>query len=278
MAEVTASAVAQLRKRTNAGLMDCKKALIEAEGNADLAAEILRKKGIATAVKKEGREATEGRVAIATSDDNRIGAIVEINCETDFVAKNDTFEAFCNQVADKLVVDINADVEEDRTNAVAKIGENIQYGRKDRFTVEDGVGFVTGYIHTGAKVGVMLQMKAGSDATISSDEFQQLCRDLTLQIAAASPEAVDRSGIDTSVIEKEKEIVAEQMKDKPAAAIERIITGKLEKFYQVNCLVDQGFVKANGEVSVSQHIAETGKKLGDDSIAPVRFARIQIGQ
>lgn len=276
MAEITAAAVGQLRKRTNAGLMDCKKALSEADGDMEKAIEVLRKKGVASAAKKAGREATEGRVAIAISDDRKSGALVEVNCETDFVAKNATFEAFCNEIAQKILTDPKVDLEADRTGAVAKIGENIQVGPSAIFSVE-GNGAVSGYIHTGAKVGVLLQLATEKAETTQSDAFQQLCRDLTLQIAAASPETLTRDDVDPAIIEKEKEIISEQMKDKPAAAIANIVKGKLEKFYQTNCLVDQGFVKANGEISIAKHIESVGKELGDSGIRPVKFARIQIG-
>src|ERR1051326_4832214 len=153
MAEITAASVGKLREMTNAGLMDCKKALVESNGDLTAAVDILRKKGVATAAKKAGREAKEGLIAQHILPGSRVGVLVEINCETDFVAKNETFRAFCDDTARKLAGDSGADLEPARVAAVAKIGENIRISRHERFEV-GGNGMVAAYIHTGAKVGV----------------------------------------------------------------------------------------------------------------------------
>jgi len=276
MAEITAAAVGKLREMTNAGLMDCKRALTEAKGDLHTAVDILRKKGVATAAKKASREAREGIIAQCILPGSRVGVLLEINCETDFVAKNDTFKAFCDEVARKLAMDPKADLEADRVAAVAKIGENIKVSRHQRFEVS-GNGMVAAYIHTGAKVGVLVEVGAGRESTVANDEFKQLVRDITLQIAAAHPLAVSREQVDPAVIAKEREIAAEQVKNKPPQAVAKIVEGKLDKFFQTVCLVDQGFVKQNSEISVKEHVARVAKKL-DDEITVRRFIRFQVGE
>ena len=275
MAEITAALVGQLRRMTNAGLMDCKKALTENGGDLDAAVDFLRKKGIATAAKKAGRTANEGVIAHYIRPDGKLGLLVEVNCETDFVAKNDTFGDFCNQVAKTLVEEPNADFEAMRTAQITKVGENIQIGRKETLEVE-GSGLVAAYIHTGAKVGVLAEVGATKDDTVHHESFKSLVKDITLQIAAANPSAVSREQVDPALVAKEKEIAAEQFKDKPAQAVEKIVEGKMEKFYQGICLVDQGFVK-NGELTVKEHLAAVGKEIGDE-LSIRRFLRFQVGE
>src|SRR6267143_4299582 len=262
MAEITAADVGKLREMTNAGLMDCKKALTETDGDLNAAVDVLRKKGVATAAKKASREAKEGVIVQCILPGSRVGVLVEINCETDFVAKNETFRAFCDEVAKKLASNPGVDLEADRVAAVAKIGENIRISRHQRFDVT-GNGMVAAYIHTGAKVGVLVEVGAGKESTVANDEFKQLVRDITLQIAAAHPIAVSREQVDPALVAKEKEIAAEQVKNKPPQAIAKFVEGKLEKFYQSHCLLDQGFVKRNSEVSVKEHVASLAKQLGD---------------
>ena len=276
MAEVTAATVGKLREMTNAGLMDCKRALTEANGELEAAVDILRKKGIATAANKAGREANEGVITQHIQPGARVGILVEINCETDFVAKNDSFRAFCDEVARILASDPKANVEELRAAQVAKIGENIRISRFHRMEVT-GNGLVAAYIHTGAKVGVLVEVGAGSETTVSRDEFRQLVRDITLQIAAAHPFVVSREQVPSSVKAKEEEIAREQVKNKPPQALAKIIEGKLEKFYQSYCLLDQGFVKQNSEIAVKEHVAAVAKMLGDEIIIR-SFVRFQVGE
>jgi elongation factor Ts len=268
--------VGKLREMTGAGLMDCKKALTEAQGNLDGAVDILRKKGVASAAKKSSRAANEGVIAQHIAPGAKVGVLVEVNCETDFVAKNESFRAFCDELAKKLAANPNADLEADRVAAVAKIGENILISRHQRIEVA-GNGLVAAYIHTGAKVGVLVEVGAGKEATVANEEFKQLVRDITLQIAAGHPFVVARESVPADVIAKEKEIAAEQVKNKPPQAIAKIVEGKLEKFYQNYCLVDQGFVKKNSEITVKEHIAIVAKQLGDE-IAVRRFVRFQVGE
>src|SRR5206468_2802648 len=167
--------------------------------------------------------------------------LVEINCETDFVARNDEFRAFADEVAKKLAADPKADSEAERQALVAKIRENIKIARHARMEVS-GNGMIAAYIHTGAKVGVLVEVGAGKESTVGNDDFKQLVKDITLQIAAGHPFWVSRVEVPGDVLAKEKEIAVEQVKNKPPQAIAKIVEGKLEKFYQSYCLLDQGFV------------------------------------
>jgi elongation factor Ts len=276
MAEITAAAVAKLREMTNAGLMDCKKALVEASGDLQGAVDILRKKGVATAAKKAGREAKEGVIAQHILPGSRVGVLVEINCETDFVAKNESFRAFCDDTARKLATDPKADLEADRVAAISRIGENILISRHQRLEV-NGNGMIAAYIHTGAKLGVLVEVGAGKESTVSSDAFKQLVRDITLQIAAAHTIAVSRDQVDPAMVAKEREIAMEQVKNSPPQAMAKIVEGKLEKFFHTNCLLDQGFVKKNSEITVREHVAGVARQLGDE-ISIRRFIRFQVGE
>ncbi len=276
MAEITPAAVAKLREMTGAGMMDCKKALIEAKGDTSTAVDILRKKGAATAAKKSTREAREGVVAQFIAPGARLGALVEVNCETDFVARNDMFRAFAEDVARKVATEPQANLEPDREAAVAKLRENIKIPRHVRMEVS-GNGLIAAYIHTGAKVGVLVEVGAGKDGTVSSDDFKQLVKDITLQIAAGNPSWVSRDQVPADVLAKEREIATEQVKNKPPQAIAKIVEGKLEKFFQGYCLVDQGFVKKNSEISVKEHIGLIAKQLGDE-VTIRRFVRFQVGE
>ena len=278
MAEITAAAVAKLREMTNAGMMDCKKALTEANGDMDAAVDNLRKKGAASAAKKSSRDAREGVIAQFIAPGGKLGVLVEVNCETDFVARNDSFKAFCDDMAKKVAADANANLETDREAAVTKVGENIKIARNARLEVS-GNGLVAAYIHTGAKVGVLVEVGAGKAETAATEEFRQLVKDITLQIAAGHPHVVSREEVPADVAAKEREIAAssDRLKGKPPQAMEKILQGVLEKFYQTYCLVDQGFVKKNSEVSVKEHVAQVGKQLGDE-ITIRRFVRFQVGE
>jgi len=276
MSQFTAADVAKLREMTGAGLMACKKALTEANGDLNTAVEILRKKGIATAINKGSREAKEGLIVHYIAPGAKLGTLLEVNCETDFVARNEGFKAFCDEVARMLAQNPKAEFEAARTELVAKMGENIRISRHQRLEVA-GNGMIAGYIHTGGKVGVLVEVGATKEATVASDDFKQLVRDITLQIAAAHPYVVSRNEVDKAMLEKEREIASAQVKDKPPQAIAKIVEGKLEKFYQGYCLLDQGFVKKNSEISVKDHVASIAKQLGDDIVIR-RFVRFQVGE
>ena len=278
MAEITAANVGKLREMTSAGMMDCKKALTEAGGDMDKAVDILRKSGAAGAAKKSLRDAREGLIAQYIAPDGKAGVLVEVNCETDFVARNDTFRAFSDEIARKVAANPNANLDAEREAAVVKIGENIKIARNSRMEV-NGNGLIAAYIHTGAKVGVLVEVGAGKAETTGKDEFKQLVKDITLQIAAGHPYAVSREQVAPEVIAKEREIAAQsdRLKGKPAQALEKILSGMLDKFFQTYCLVDQGFVKKNSEISVKEHIATVEKLLGDE-ISVRRFVRFQVGE
>lgn len=278
MAEITAANVGKLREMTGVGMMECKRALVEAQGNLEAAVDLLRKSGAASAAKKATREAREGVIAQFIAPGGKSGVLVEVNCETDFVARNEGFRAFADEMAKKVAADANANLEADREAAVGKLGENIKITRNARLEVS-GHGLVAAYIHTGAKVGVLVEVGAGKAETTAKDEFKQLVKDITLQIAAGFPHVVSRENVAPEVIAKEREIAAnsDRLKGKPAAAMEKILAGVLDKFFQTYCLVDQGFVKRNSEVSVKEHVAQISKQLGDE-ITIRRFVRFQVGE
>jgi elongation factor Ts len=278
MAEITAATVAKLREMTNAGMMDCKKALVDAKGDLSAAVDILRKKGAASATTKGAREAREGIIAQYIAPGGRSGVLVEVNSQTDFVARNDLFKAFADNVARRYATEPNPDFEADRIALVAAIRENIKIPRHSKMEVS-GNGLIAAYIHTGAKVGVLVEVGAGKEGTVATDDFKQLVRDITLQIAAASPNSVSRENVPAEVVAKEREIAAQsdRLKGKPPQAIDKILQGIIEKFYQTYCLVDQGFVKKNSEISVKEHVAAVAKQLGDE-VTIRRFVRFQVGE
>jgi len=278
MAEITAANVAKLREMTGVGMMECKRALVAANGDMDVAVDNLRKSGAASAAKKASREAREGVIAQYVAPGGKSGVLVEVNCETDFVARNENFRAFADDVAKKIAANPSVNLEADREAAVGKMGENIKITRNARLEVA-GNGLVAAYIHLGAKVGVLVEVGCGKAETAAKDEFKQLVKDITLQIAAGYPHAVSREQVPPEVIAKEREIAAQsdRLKGKPAAAMEKILAGVLDKFFQTYCLVDQGFVKRNSEVSVKEHVAQIAKQLGDE-ITVRRFVRFQVGE
>ncbi len=277
MAEITPALVGQLRAMTGAGLMACKKSLDEAKGDLQAAVDLLRKQGAAAAVKKSDRSANEGLIGQAVLNGGKVGVLLEVNCETDFVARNDSFKALVGELAAKIASQPSPDLEPDRVAAVARIGENIQIRRHQRLEVQ-GSGLIAAYIHTGGKVGVLVEVGATQEATTSQEEFKQLVRDITLQIAAASPVSISRSDIPAAVVEKEKEIAtqSDSVKGKPAQAVAKIIEGKLNKFFETSCLLEQGFVK-NADLKVMAHIGTVSKQLGDE-ITVRRFVRFQVGE
>jgi elongation factor Ts len=257
--------------------MDCKKALVEATGGFEAAVDIQRKRGSASAAKKATRETREGVIAQNIQSGAKVGVLAEINCETDFVARNETFRALCDGITRKLADGATLEsLEPERVAAVARIGENIQIPRFVRFEVA-GNGIVAAYIHTGSKVGVLVEVGAGKETTVAHEDFKQLVRDITLQIAAGNPSVVSREQVPAATVAKEKEIAAEQVRNKPPQAIAKIVEGKLEKYYQGCCLLDQGFVKRNSEVSLKEHLGGIAKQLADEIVVR-RFARFQVGE
>ena len=275
-AVIDAQLVKTLREKTSAGLMECKRALGETNGDLEAAVDLLRKKGAASAAKKADREAKDGTIAQTILPGAKVGVLVEVNCETDFVAKNDSFKTFCEDLAKKIASAPGADLEPDRIAAVQKIGENILIRRSERLEVS-GHGLVAAYIHTGGKVGVLVEVGAEKDATAQNEDFKQLVRDITLQIAAANPICVDRSQVPAALAEREREVYRGQVPaGKPANIVEKIVDGKMDKFFSSSCLIDQAFIK-NPDLTIAQLLAEKSKALGE-TLSIRRFVRFMVGE
>ena len=265
---------------TGAGMMECKKALVEADGNIDQAVDVLRTRGLAAVAKKAGRATNEGTVMAIVSDDATSGAVVELNCETDFVGMNDKFKAYAEKIAKAALAAKPADldaagetVEAVVTDAIHTLGENIQLAR---FAVVEG-GAVSSYIHGGGKIGVLVQFDVeGIDP--ASDGFKQFGRDVAMQVAAAAPVAATREAVDPAIVEHEKAIYMAQAAEsgKPEAIQEKMATGRLEKFFKESTLTEQPFVK-NPDQSVSEYAAEVAKNLGGE-IKIVDFKRFVLGE
>lgn len=274
---IDAQLVKTLREKTNAGLMECKRALAETSGDLESAIDLLRKKGAASAAKKAGREAKEGIIAQAILPGAKVGVLVEVNCETDFVAKNEGFRTFCDDLARKIAQGTGAEeLEADRVAAVQKIGENILFRRHEKIEVT-GHGLVAAYIHTGGKVGVLVEVGAEKDETATNEDFKQLVRDITLQIAAANPVCVSRESVPAALVAREREVYRGQVPPgKPANIIEKIVDGKMDKFYSTSCLLDQAFIK-NPDQTITQLVNEKNKALGE-KIVLRRFIRYMVGE
>jgi len=284
--EITAELVKTLRDKTNCGFMDCKKALKETQGNLEAAVTYLRQKGIAVATKRAERATSEGAVWSYLGPDGKTGVLLEVNCESDFVAKTDGFlsfgEALAAQIAQTAPKDTEAllsqpwqgkagvTVQEYLTELIGQIGENIRVRRFDRF---GDSGPVAAYIHFGAKIGVLLELSAPA----ATPELLALAKDLAMQVAANNPLAVTPEGLDPEVVAKEKFIYAAQAAEsgKPANIIEKMVTGRLEKFFKEVCLLGQVFVK-NPDVTVMQLLNEAGAKSGG-KVTVSRFVRFQVG-
>jgi len=277
MSEITATMVQELREATNVGMMECKRALVEAGGDKDKAIRLLRERGMAIAAKKATRAANQGLIAAAGN--GKVGALIEINCETDFVAKNESFQKFVKSMAEKALA-MNDNTITETTKAemaakVAEIGENLVAKRNIRYTVQ-GAGLVATYIHLNGKLGVLLELGFGKDATASSPVVQALAKDLTLHVAACSPKYLISAEVPADVLAAEREIYAKQVTGKPANIVDKIVDGKVRKFYEQVCLVDQGFVK-EPDVSVTKLLEAKGKEVGD-TLTIRRFARWQLGE
>ena len=273
---ITASQVKDLREKTGAGMMDCKKVLTETDGDMEKAIELLRERGIAKAAKKSDRVAAEGLVTAYVTEDGKVGAVAEVNAETDFVAKNEEFRVFANDVAKQVAVKNPKDVEEllaqtfinDETktvsevltNKIATIGENMSIRRFERF---ESAGLVEKYIHGDGKIGVLVELEGGDT---------ELAKDICMQIAAARPEFLDRESVPAERLAKEMEILKAQAMNegKPEAIAEKIVQGRVGKFYSEICLVDQEFVK-NPDMKVSELVAAKNAKI-------VEYARFEKGE
>jgi len=277
MTEISAALVKELREETNVGMMECKKALVEAGGDKANAVKILRERGLAFAGKKASRTAKEGQVAAEVLQGGRMGVMVEVNCETDFVARNASFQSFLKTVVEKAKTgqgDIGEAMKNEVTAKITEIGENIIVRRSVRYELQ-GQGIVASYIHFGGKVGVLLEVGCEKAETAQNDLFKEVVKDITLHITASNPQYLNRKDIPESVLQSEREIYAKQVVNKPDGIIQKIVDGKLEKFYSLVCLVEQGFVK-EPEQTITELLAAKSKELGD-TLTIRRFARYQVG-
>jgi len=275
MATITASAVKDLRAATNISMMECKRALEEAGGDHDTAVKLLRERGVAIAGKKASRATNEGLVASAVDGD--VAALVEVNCETDFVARNDSFQSFVAGVAERATQTDDALADSMGDEFAAKItetGENLVMRRNVRF-VPQGTAKVGSYVHLGGKVGVLVEVTCTNDATTGQEAFGELVKDLTLHIAALNPGYLNPDDVPADKVAEEREIFAKQVEGKPEQIVDKIVDGKMRKFYETNCFVKQGFVK-DPDVTIEQLVETVGKDLGD-TLTVSRFARYELG-
>ena len=287
----TAKDVQALREKTGCGMMDCKKALTESNGDMEKAVDLLREKGLAAAAKKSGRIAAEGLVLAVTNDTGNIGAVVEVNSETDFVAKNADFQNFVDICAKTVINENPADVDTFLTlkagdtgltvdellkEKILTIGENLKIRRFVRYE-----GKVVPYVHGGGRIGVLVNLDADS-AVADKPEIIEIGKDVAMQIAALNATFLDKASVPADVIEKEKEILIAQIKNdekfanKPEAIIEKMVEGKISKFFENNCLLQQSFVK-DGSLTVEKYLAEKSKELGGN-ITVKAFTRFEKGE
>ena len=292
--EITAQMVKELREQTGAGMMECKQALIEAQGDMERARLILREKGAAAAVKRESRQASEGVVVAAASPDRRRGALLELNAETDFVARNDEFQSLAKELVQQLVdTGFEGSLEEflqqpsqvapDRTvrqrveDLVARIREKIVIGRIATFST-DSTGCVDTYIHLGGKIGVMVELKAVTEAGAQHAETLHLAREIGMQIAFGNPGYLTREEVPQKLIEEEREVQRQRAlnEGKPAQAIDKIVEGRLSKFFEQICLLDQGYIR-DEKKSVKQVIEEFSKTVGEP-LTVKRWVRFRVGE
>lgn len=290
---ITAGMVKELREMTGAGMMDCKKALTETDGDFDKAVEFLREKGLATAQKKAGRIAAEGIVATTIKDGDKVAAIVEVNAETDFVAKNEVFQTYVKEVVEQAADTDATDVEAFKAEAwaldtsmtvqdklaamIAKIGENMNIRRFEKIVSEDGI--VVSYIHAGGKIGVLVEAKTDNN----SDAVKEALKNVAMQIAALSPKYVSTADVPEDYKEHEKEILIAQAKNdpknanKPENIIEKMITGRLNKELKEVCLLEQEYVKAENKETVAKYLEMVSKEIGS-AVELKRFVRFETGE
>jgi elongation factor Ts len=301
MADISAAAIRDLREKTGAGMMDCKKALVESNGDEEKAIEWLRKKGLSSAAKRAGKAATEG--VIAAKVEGNVGVIAEINCETDFVARNENYGKFADVILEHIAKKNPGYVKEDNKPAGAtgealvdqtldngakvgdfiaenasKMGENVQVTRFARFS-PSGSAILESYIHSNAKIGVLLQIECSSDAVAGNAEMKQLAADLALHIAAEAPLYLTREEAPTEVIEKEAEIARTQLRQqgKPEAMLDKIVAGKMEKYYAETVLLEQKFFRGDNPPAVQKLVTEKAKTAGGEAKI-TRFVRYMLGE
>lgn len=287
---ITASIVKELRDKTNAGMMDCKKVLTETNGDLEASIKLLRERGIMKAGTKADRAATEGIITARVNDGATSGFLLEVNCETDFVSRNENFQAFVAEIAGKLAGSDAHDqpaalalthgestMENFVKEKVVELGENLQLRKYVRFDAAPG-GYIASYIHLGGKVGVLIEVNATDAATSAKPDFQELVKDLNLHIAASAPKGLSRDDIPSDIVEAEKDIYRVRLLEqgKPENIIENILKGQIAKFYAESCFLEQGFVK-NPDITINQLLEIKGKELGD-TLTVTRFVRFGLGE
>ncbi len=289
---VSAQLVKELREKTGAGMMDCKKALTETNGDMEKAIEYLREKGLAAAAKKSGRIAAEGLVGSYISDDQKTGVLVEVNCETDFVAKNEEFQQLVKDIAfhitesnpenetslleQSFVKDSSVTVQHLINEKIAKIGENMSIRRFTRYSLDNGI--VEAYIHGNGRIGVIVEISSETNNVAQNPEIQQFAKDIAMQIAAASPQFINRDEVPQDLLDKEREILLAQAinEGKPANIAEKMVAGRIEKFYKEICLLEQPFIK-DPDTTVQKLLKEKISKIGEN-LTISRFTRYTLGE
>lgn len=279
MADITVAAINDLRQRTNAGMMDCKKALIDTNGDMDAAIKILREKGLAIQVKRADKESKEGIIKAISSEDGKIIGMAEVNTETDFVAKTDNFKNFADAVTRNVLKgaeDLAGVMKDELMTIVSQTGENVKIRRTARFVLS-GNGEVASYIHMGGKVGVLIEVGCGKAETAANPAFNELVHDLTLQIAAAAPRYLTSEEVPAEAIETEKDIArnSDRFKGKPANIVENALKGIVNKYFSDVCLINQPFVKEPKQTITD--VVKACEKATGDAIAIKRFVRFQLG-
>ncbi|MBI5282636.1 MAG: elongation factor Ts [Candidatus Solibacter usitatus] len=294
MAEITAQLVKQLREMTGAGMMECKKALVEANGDYEEAQVILRKRGLATAAKKASRSAKEGLIGLSISSGGpagEIGLLVEVNCETDFVAKTPDFKALVEEIKQVIAQNAPADAEALKalpsisepslnvadllTAKIAKVGENMAVSR---LAVHKAAGALGSYTHPGSKLVVLVDVTTTNPATREKPEFKELVQDLAMQVAAADPKFLRKEEVTSGFIEREKDIQRARAlaEGKPEKIVDKVVEGRMSKFYEEVCLLEQPFIKENS-LTVTQLLQEKSKQLGDE-IGVAAYIRYKVGE
>ena len=283
---ITAKLVKELRERTGSGMMDCKKALTETNGDIEKAVEFLREKGLAAAAKKAGRVAAEGQVVTFTAEDGKTATIVEVNCETDFVADNEQFTSFAAKIAEiaagsnaSNVEELEAEkfegdktVKEALTELIATLGENMTIRRFEKVSVDNGV--VKTYIHGGGRIGVVVKLECETESPVVEEGAKELC----MQVAAASPLFLSKDDVDQEALEKEKEIYRVQAlnEGKPEKIVDKMVMGRIQKYFKEVCLLEQLWVK-DGDKSITKFVEEKAKEVGSP-ITVKSFVRYQRGE
>lgn len=278
MKEISAELVKQLRDATNVSMMECKRALMETDGDIEKAKKVLRERGLAVAAKKSLRAANQGRIGTASTEGGRVMSLVEVNCETDFVARNERFANFVEKVALKACstdATLADEMKSDVTAIINETGENIVIKRNTRFVL-NGIGKLASYIHSGGKIGVLVDVVCSKHETVNNPVFHELVKDITLHVAASAPKYLESKDVPQTELDAEREIYAKQVKDKPSAVINKIVEGKLNKYFTEICLLEQIFVK-DTKISIKNLLKSKSVEL-NDNVFIRKFIRYQVGE